>query len=637
MKIPILMAPGLFCLGAIAPTVFAAPGAPGRLRVALPGKGETVLRFQLEGVPDLAWGTVFYRVPGEEGFRSIPLEARQEAALPLAGLGGRKLEWYLAYRDGEGVKYLPEGAPAIFGATELEGSGPVALRKAAPGRFLWNLDGSMEQTLAESPDVPGERSFNGSGQLRLGYEREDGDERVSLAARIGFQNAGGEGSRFTLSELRAFYGNGFHKVQGGDLMAQESEFTLGGAGRRGTDYTYDNGALYGHAFAVNSEPQSGFKGMAWPVRGSEVFGGALGYKWPSLKAKLIFLTGTDDPAQSLDLGYQSFGSARKGSTGALVLDSALLGNRLNLFGEYARSSFDKDLSDSLGSAGDQAWRVGSAWSDSTLNVRASYRAIGKDFGSVGLPVSEGDRRGFDGGFSVAMGRWSLNGNAVSERNNPGADPLEMRAKNDLQTLDLRFGVAPGFSLRAGLSRAQQEAGSTANPLIPFASSRRDGLYAGADWALSSDAALTLTAQGDRLLGTDGAQAVGRSTNVTFGGNWNLNHRVRLAPSVSWSKITDSSTGEDTKNLSSFLNADFTFIPRTLNLALNGAYNRTQLVGGGALASTSGFLSLQYHFDSLLERRWGGGRAALSLQGRYLHRQDLVKDETRLTLALNFSF
>lgn len=618
--------------------------APGLSAVAPAKPGEPV-KFQFQAPPGVLWAMVFYRAVGEEEFRSLPLQAGQggmTATLPGNEIGGRTLQYYLAFKGGEGIKYVPEGAPEALAGLEVAGApGPIPGASRVNQKLPFHVEASLEQVVYRSHKVENERTFFSGGQVSLGYELESGEHRLSLNTRVAYQDQPMAGqSHWSMGELRGLYAYRDHRAQIGDMALQESEFTVGGAGRRGLDYLYDDRTFYAHAFAVNTEHLGGFKGLAWPVKGTELFGGAIGYAWMEglVKSKLVLLSGRDDPSQGVNIGAAPFMTRREGSTAALTMEAALLNYRLSLNGEYARSSYDRDLDDAEGKIQDQAWRLGGAWNEKSYSARASYRQIGRDFGTLGYPVMEGDRRSVDGGFSLTLDpSWSVNLSATSERNNPNADPLETRATNDVQTLDAHWTLKEGFTLKAGVNRAEQEAGSTGGALIPFANSKRSGFFTGFDWALGAKGALSFSAQFDKLEGTGSSTSSGRSTTLILGGAFQEPDRIRVAPTFSYSKSIEDVSGLDSKVASAFVNADITLVRKWLNLALNGGYNRMEAPGVDAMTSTNVDAALQYFLTPYLERQFHRGQAVLALRFRYTRVQSLPEADRRASLTLNFSF
>lgn len=618
---------------------------PPPLSALAPAKAGEPIHFRFQAPAGVQWAMVFYRAMGEGEFRSMALHPDSgglTAVLPADEIGGQRVEYYLAYRGSDGVKYVPEDAPGTMASLELKvDPNSVAAGSKAKHKVPFRVEASLEQQIYHSQKVDNERTFFSSGQVALGYEMEAGEHRLSVNTRVAYQDQPMPGqSHWSMGELRGLYAYGDHRVQLGDMALQESEFTVGGAGRRGLDYLYDDHTFYAHAFAVNTQQLGGFRGLAWPVKGTELFGGAVGYAWLQgrVKSKLVFLTGRDDPSQGVNIGAAPFMTRREGTTAALTLEAALLDYRLSLNGEYARTDFDRDLDDAEGKIQDQAWRLGGAWNERSYSLRASYRQIGRDFGTLGYSVMEGDRRGMDGGFSLNLNpSWSLNASVTSERNNPDADPLESRARNDVQSLDAQWMAREGLTLKAGLSRAEQEAANPQGALVPFANSKRGGIFAGLDWALGAKGALAFSVQFDKLEGTGDSPSTGRSTTLMLGGAFQEADRVRLAPTFSYSKSTDDLTGLDSKVASAFLNADITLLRKWLNLGLNGGYNRLEAPGMEAMTSTNADASLQFFLTPYLERKFHRGQAILALRFRYTRVQTLPEADRRASLTLNFSF
>ena len=620
-------------------------GQTQQLRALAPAKPGEPVRFAFQAPQGVQWAMVFYRAVGEEEFRSLSLRVEAGAMvanLPADEIGGRSIQYYLAFRAAEGVAYLPQGAPGIMANLELAPSaGQDSTGSRVKQKVPFHVEASLEQVVYRSQKVDNERTFFSGGQVSLGYEVEAGEHRWSLNTRVAYQDQPMLGqSHWSMGELRGLYAYREHRAQIGDMALQESEFTVGGSGRRGMDYLYDDQVFYAHVFAVNTQQLGGFKGLAWPVKGTQLFGGAVGYAWMEgrVKSKLVLLTGQDDFSQGVNIGAASFLTRREGSTAALTLEAALMNYRLSLNGEYARTSYDKDLDDTTGKVQDQAWRVGGAWNEKSYSARASYRQIGRDFGTLGYPVMEGDRRSMDGGFSLTLNpAWSLNLSATSERNNPNADPLETRATNDVQSLDGHWSPVTGFTLKAGLSHAAQEAGSPKGALVPFANSKRSGLFSGFDWAMGAKGAVAFSVQVDKLEGTGVSTSTGRSTTLIMGGAFQEPDRIRLAPTFSYSKSTEDVSGQDYKVASLFLNADVTLVKKRLNLALNGGYNRMETPGVQTMTSTNADAALQYYLTPYLERQFHRGQAVLALRFRYTRIQSLPEADRRASLTLNFSF
>lgn len=622
-----------------------APQPQPSLQTSVPGKAGEPVRFVFLPPPGVIWATLFVRAEGEDDFRSLtmrPADGKLVAELLASEVGSRSVQYYLAYKLPAGIQFLPADAPTSLGSLDLgSSSAPGKAPTSLTQRFPFHVEGSLEQQFYHSPKVSGERTFSDAGQIGFGYEADYGEHHLSLATRVAYQGQPAPGqSHWTVGELRGRWNFRSHQTQIGDMAFQESEFSVGGSGRRGMDYLYDDQVFYTHVFAVNTEQLEGFRGLVWPTHDTGLFGLAAGYSWMKgrVQTKVVLLTGRDDPAQGVNLGYMPTLTRREGSTGAVTFKADLANHRLSLNGEYARTSYDKDLDDLYGKVQDQAWRVGGAWSDRAFSARFTYRQIGRDFGTIGYPVMEGDRRGMDGGMSLNLGsKWSINASFTSERNNPNADPMETRARNDAQSLDAQWSPGHGVTVRFGLSHGSQEAGTPSGSLVPFSDSRRAGAVAGMDWALGAKGSVSFSYQYDRLEGTGANTSTGRSSTLMLGGSYWEADLMRISPSLSFAKSTDDITGQDSKVFSAFLNSEVTLVKKWLNLALNGGYNRMDAPGLDAMITTNVDAALQYNLSPYLQSLPRRGQAQLALHFRYTRVQILPEADRRASLSLNFAF
>jgi len=597
------------------------------------------------------WVVVFYRVAGEEEFSSFNLDAgpdgisyagQLEAAFPA----GAKLEYYAALRTPAGIKYLPAEAPASFASLQMPGTAAAPAAGAAqagqaaagapvpappaeaaagqpPAHGPIYVDGAFERIAHHQTPVEGERRNLGSGQIRFAYQKEEDGQQVLLNARVVYTNQPfGNQTRWSLGDLQAAYAAGGNKVQLGDMVVQESELTLAGAGRRGLDYSYTGQPLGAHLFALNTQAHSGTEGLAWPVKGSEVYGGSLGYGWlnGNLRAKVVFLSGKDDPATALNLVSAYAPTVRDGSTGSFVLDGRFFESRLAVSGEYARSLFTKDLVNEATHLSDQAWRLSGFWADGPFNVQLGYRDVGRDFGTVGVAFFVGDRRTLNGSLGLNYAKWSLSATAIDERTNPTGQPGLDQAWNQTQSVDARVGLTQTLFWRVGLRQARQEAELISNPLIPFSNSTRSGLTTGFDIVLPPASSLAFNAQFDRLRSEGASDTTGSSTTLSLGGSLALGQRVRLSPNLSWSRTLNDPGDQKTTMENAFLNADVTLVPGVLGFLLNGGISRTVLLTGEVMENSVAEGTLRFFLDTFLK---GRGRASLGLKGRYTHTPSLV--------------
>lgn len=632
---------GPVCLCLVASPLAAQVSAQMSAKVTTPEQAGGPVRIRVEAPSTTEWVAFFYRSKSAADFESIML--RRESAEVFSGeldtstLPAGNVDYYLAVKFGAGIGYLPVSAPGTFDAFEVtKGSTPkpTSSGSSATYRYPVHVEGSLEEVLHHQEAAPGERRFTASGQLHVGFERETTEDKVLLDARLAYSNQPyGEQDHLYLAGLQAEYSRGNHHLRAGDLTIQESEYTVSGAGRRGSDYTYDDKHAYAHLFAVNTQQLEGLDGAAWPHADTRLYGGAFGYtfldgRW---NWKLICIDGRDDPSQALNGGFSSGSLARDGSTLALVQEATLLGGRWNLSGEYARSRVDQDLSDSEDEVTGQAWRVGSVYTQGIFTGRVSYHAIGKNFDTLGQTGFVADRIGADASASWAFKGGSLNLTAVDEKTHPTDGTT---ARNDAQTASVQWTLSRIVTARLGLSHGRQASGSHTDPLVPFSNSERQGGFAGLDFTFGPSATVTTNYQLERLESSDGS--AGRSETAVLGGAFTLSPAVRMSPNLTWSRIENQPGDQATRVFSAFLTTDITFIPEWLTFSLAGGHSRTQQPSGTRLTTTTGDASLQFMLSRYMPRK---GSCILGLRGRY-SRQDNegqpVQTDNSIALTLNFS-
>lgn len=501
-------------------------------------------------------------------------------------------------------------------------------------------DFALEHLVHHMQEIPDEQKTQAAGQLRFYRKTDWADGGLLLNARVTYTNQPfGDQPRWGIGDLQAVFTSGHHKVQVGDMMVQESEFTLGGAGRRGFDYAYASVPANAHLFALNTQTPKSTQGLFWPHADSGVYGGSLGGGWfnDAFKAKVIFLTGKDDPASATNVGYAFPMPVREGSTGALVLDGRLLNNRLNLSGEYARSFYTPDTLSGQPKDSDQAWRLSGLWNEGAFSAHLGYHDVGRAFGTVGLAYFVGDRRLLDGTLAWNQPRWSLSAVLSDERTNPTGQVGLSQAWSQTLGLDARFVLNTKLAWRLGLRQARQEAEVVADPLIPFSNSTRSGVVTGLDLQLPPLASLSFNIQYDHLASSDGTGIAGSSTTLSLGGSVGLGQWCRLSPNLSWSR-THSEPGDQTTTVSNaFLNAELTLVPNRMVFVFTGGASRSELPIGDTLTTVNAEGTLRLLLDAWLR---GKARAGLGLKAGYTHFPSFSggpANDNRVSLLLNVSF
>lgn len=635
----------------VAPALVAQAPPPVEVEFITPEVPGGTLIVQAKAPPGTEWVVLFHRKAGEAEFETLTLvkgenglfSARADAVLPL----GVPLQCYVASRGTAGIATRPAEAPAaVFNlnlpAPEPEAAAgttaPPAPPPPKPHGPLY-LDGSATDLVHRKVAVPNEPTLLAAGQVRLVLQQDEGDRHLAFGARLVYTDQPPPNqARWTVGDIQAVYQAGAHRLLAGDLMTQESEFTLGPGGRRGLDYSYTGQPTAAHLFALNTERQAGVTGLLWPVSGSEAYGGSLSRLWfgNSLRTKLVFLTGKDDPATAANLVTAFAAPLREGSTGALVVDGRFLENRLALSGEYARSLYTPDSRAGTPLEPDQAWRLATQWTDGGFSAQAGYRAVGQAFGTVGVAFFTGDRRLLDGSLALNRPTWGLSLAASDERTNPTGRVNLPQAWNQSQSLEARVVLSPSVTWRVGLRAGRQEAEVVANPLIPFSNSERAGLVTGFDLFLPPQVTLTFNAQADQLRATGAVATEGRSQAFSLGGTLGLGTWGRLAPNLSWSRILSQPGDQQTTLANAFLNAQFSLVPGRLTLLLNGGGSRTVLPTGTTLNASTAEGALVLTLDPYLRNL---ARGSLGLKARYTRNPAFsgIVEDNRLFLLLNLAY
>jgi hypothetical protein len=479
-----------------------------------------------------------------------------------------------------------------------------------------------------------------AGQIRLYHKEDWADGGLLLNARVIYTNQPfGDQPRWGLGDLQAVLTSGHQKLQVGDMMVQESEFTLGGAGRRGFDYAYAGTPGNAHLFALNTQTPQNTQGLIWPNADSAVYGGSLGYGWfnDAFKARFVFVTGKDDPATASNVGYAFPTPVRQGSTGALLLDGRLFENKLNLSGEYARSLYTPDTQLMQPKDSDQAWRFSGLWNDGAFSAHLGYHDVGRAFGTVGVAYFVGDRRLLDGTVAWNQPKWSLSAVLSDERTNPTGQVGLSQAWNQTLGLDARLVLNASLAWRVGLRQARQEADVVADPLIPFSNSRRSGVVTGLDLQLPPLTSLSFNVQYDRLASSDGTGVAGSTTTLSLGGSSGIGQWCRISPNLSWSRTLSEPGAQTTTVANAFLNTELTLVPNLMVLVFTGGTSHSTLPTGDTLTTTNAEGTLRLLLDGWLR---GKARAGLGLKAGYTHFPTPTggpANDNRVSLLLNVSF
>lgn len=208
----------------------------------------------------------FWRSAGDEEFASATFALGEggllEARIDTAPVSANKIEYYLAVKTAGRVCYLPESVPASF-FSAVESAPAAAPEKvpapapASPGEpaekppFPVRLDASFEANIVEKTETADAVDPAHAENLSLSYSRRKGDFGLDIQARASYTNrlvSGTDG--FDLPGMTVALSMKSHSFRAGDLQLAESAFTVGGFGRRGLEYLFDDQKIYVHLFTA---------------------------------------------------------------------------------------------------------------------------------------------------------------------------------------------------------------------------------------------------------------------------------------------------------------------------------------------------------------------------------------------------
>ena len=427
-----------------------------------------------------------------------------------------------------------------------------------------------------------------------------------------------------------------HVLKAGDININESEYTVSGLGRRGMEYAYDNQKAYVHVFDVSSQQPKGFKGFGIPKSEISIFGGVAGYTFyeNKISVRAIYIGGKDNPQQGVNVGTPSSNTGREGNVMALVEETRLFENKLNLKAEFARSNYDGDLTDNMEAIGDNALNLGAGFSYGAFSLGASYKYVGKDFNSIGLQYLTNDRKGYEATIGLRTDRVNLTGSSTMQKDNVKSDPTKYTTRDNNSNLNLSLTLSGNVSLNFGYKRDKQKTFQG-----DVETSLQDSLtneYSGAlNLSLKQSANINISFTNSRLSSENNPQNDTSAFTLNLGGSFRRGESFSLTPTFGYSKASNKFTAEETITYNSLLTGEIAFVPRLFSLLFSGSFARSELspdnisnlldIGGG----------LNLYLDKLIKI----GSIVFSLKGSYNHSDlpGVQSSDYKIFLQCDFSF
>ncbi|MDD5711933.1 MAG: hypothetical protein PHY31_04145 [Smithellaceae bacterium] len=266
------------------------------------------------------------------------------------------------------------------------------------------------------------------------------------------------------------------KLSAGDVLINETPYTIAGFSRKGTTFNGEAGPVYVDVFGASSSQTFGVDGGVGigDVNEDHVFGASGGVKLFENKVdfRTIYVTGTDPSAavttQSNVYGNSTTTGIKQGDVVGFLLTTDFFQNRLKTEAEADFARFDPDISDEFDKRSDSAYRARIGGALNWFSYDALYEYIGKFYGVIGNPGLAKDRQGFslqsgvnmsDQNFSVAASRYS---------DNVDSDPLFPEIVSTQGNVSYQFNKIPFLPLGFTYQKFMQESSNE-----PAGSSRID--------------------------------------------------------------------------------------------------------------------------------------------------------------------
>ncbi len=574
------------------------------------------------------WLRIYYRYEGLQDFQVRDLEKKEDGTyfyeLDSSGFPGLQFEYYLEAKTQEGAEHSPPDAPRktyqVTGTSkealpQMPAEVPSPQAETRKFRLPVSLNGSLQAKLKEHKVASGSQESSSAGNLRVFTNYTRDDLSAGLDSNFSYSSVPlhGENS-FNLANMMVSVSKGNHSLKIGDFIVNETEFTVLGLGRRGLDYAFDNHRASLHVFDVGSQQLRGFRGFGFPKSGSNILGGALGYKFlkEMITLKVTYLTGKDDPNQGTNVGFSSFVHPRKGNVVSLAEVTNLFQNQVTLTTEVARSEFDGDVQDRKGPTSDYAWKIGGNVAYRVVTAAAVYRQIGRDFNSIGFPFFANDREGLESNFGLNLGRFSIMSSYIVSSDNVRDDPAKETTSNQNGNVNLMLNVSNKISLGLGYSRNKQGT-SLRQGVSPFLrDSLTDQISGSFNLNLGQSANLSLQLSNSDLSSQNFPQASNSNFTFNLGGAFRGGERLTLAPTLGYGRVRNKFTHEEMLNYNSFVTGEVVVWPQAFTVSFTGSFMRTESSVQGNSDNLNSGANLNLYLNKLIKI----GTLVFSLKGNY---------------------
>ncbi len=611
-------------------------------------RGETI-KVEASISEEIEWMRFFFRPVGLEEFqvRSMEKEGVNTFAYQFdtSQLTSLELEYYLAAKLKDREVYYPANAPAevikVSGQSErplpeVPSELPPPEEEEKKFKLPFSVEASIQAKLAEKEAVEGEKRVTASGNLRVNHSYQ-GDFNLNLDSNFNYTNTALEGEKsIDLSNMMVSVSKENHTFRAGDINISESEYSVSGLGRRGVEYIFDNQKAYFHLFDVSSQQVKGFEGFGVPKSSISILGGALGYKFldDKLSLKAVYLAGKDDPSQGANIGFSEYFEARKGNAFALMQESNLFQNKLNIKTELGRTSYDGNLNDDEEAVSGTAFNIGGNFSQGAINLGTNYRYIGKDFNSIGFQSFTNDRESYDANMGIVYKKINFSASFSAEHDNVKNDPAAFTTNNRNGIVNFSLGLADNVSFDLAYNRNKQKT-FQGDVEMALQDSLTNEYKGGFNFALSPTANFSFSMT-NSFLSSVSDPTIDMST-VTFSltGSFRAGEIFSLSPTFGYTIADKENVSGDSATLNSFLSGEVVILPQILSLFFSSSFNRME-VGALDITKTIEFGGgLNLRLDQLIKI----GKLTFTLRGNYSRTKisGISESNSSLLLQMDFSF
>lgn len=599
------------------------------------------------------WLRIYYRNPehGDYQVRNMDREGETDFVIQLdtSQLAGIELEYYFQAVRGDVSIVFPESAPEqllrVTGErTEMALEIPEDLPSAQEeGKRLrvklpMNVSGSIQSTLYDPNADPEAKKTNAAGNIRVFTTYNKNDFGVDFDSNFAYTNMPYEGEKnIDLTNMSLSLSKGNHRLTAGDVNINESEFTVSGLGRRGFEYSFDNRKASVHLFDISTQEPKGFNGFGIPKINISLFGGSVGFKLfnESLSLKAVYLSGKDDPGEGVNVGFDSFTSAREGNVISLVEDLNLFENSLNVSSEYSQSEYDEDINDAIDAIKDNAWRVSGNLSLGFLTLGSGYRHVGKRFNPIGFQYFTNNRAESSGTIGLNLGKVSISGMVGSSHDNVENDPDDYTNRNININSSLMWTVSDKVSVNFGYTRDKQNTTGPSEFSAFLQDTLSNQIMGSLNMMLGQAANISFSLMNSSMSSEQNPMSGNSNLTINFGGSFRAGQVLSIMPTIGYSEMLSKYSDEVSRTFNTFLSSELNIIQRILSLSFSGAYTRSEMGPDNASDSMNVSGNLNLSLQELIKL----GNINLSLRGNYnwSKMMDFTQSFRTLVLQTDFSF